>query len=282
MPIQALHACGVPTVIMALWAVPDEAGNNIMTKFYEMLAASGGDGDAPHLMRMAILRTFDSPAALRSRWMDWAPLQVHGAAQVQMPPPPAAEKKLRMLCVHTDESRDFAESMLRALAAQVTVVPAPGAAGEEEVEEVENMEDLLEQVHDKYLFDEDAVPAREDVEGTALWLCLFGVERSEEDESVDMLAEAMLRFEPTLIMLSGHAADMAGIFETRAPGTRVVCLEESAEALAAVLAKEAVDDQSIALSLSAECGSTAAADAPAWAAGLIFVVQIYTREGNLD
>ena len=70
---------------------------------------------------------------------------------------------------------------------------------------MDDTDELLELVFDDEfpLFGEDSVPAR--VEGTALWLCLFGLEPGDE-AAASRLAEAMARCEPACVLLSKKAA----------------------------------------------------------------------------
>jgi hypothetical protein len=96
---RALLACGVPTVLLSLWSLPDQKGAAIMQRFYTLLAdasVGGGamQGDAAALLRQAILAEFQG-GELRRRWMDWGGLQVLGAGKLSLPTP--APRPLELL-----------------------------------------------------------------------------------------------------------------------------------------------------------------------------------------
>ena len=76
------------------------------------------------------------------------------------------------------------------------------------------------------------------VDGTELWLCLFGLELSDAEEA-GRLAEAMVRCEPACVLLAGRGAEgLARALGERAPGTRTRCVEDSPEAAAALFTEE--------------------------------------------
>jgi CHAT domain-containing protein/tetratricopeptide (TPR) repeat protein len=126
---RALIACGVPTVILSLWTLPDHAAEVVMGEFYRLLAdgsVGGGamQGDASALLRAAILKQFPG-SALKQRWMDWAPLQILGAGAIRLPKPKrkgtAADEPLSLLCLYTDDVRSEGEQF-RPLVSEYSVV----------------------------------------------------------------------------------------------------------------------------------------------------------------
>ena len=85
---RALLACGVPTVVLSLWALPDQKACNIMQRFYSLLTKAGGkeiiEINAAGVLRTAIMQEFPANQ-LRQRWSDWGGLQVLGAGTVRLP-----------------------------------------------------------------------------------------------------------------------------------------------------------------------------------------------------
>ena len=109
---RSLLACGVPTVVLSLWSLPDKAAQALMDTFYQLLADTGVgggpmQGSASTLLRMAILKQFQG-SALKRRWSDWAPLQVLGAGTIRLPVP---MQPIRVLSIHEFLEHDGQDSL---------------------------------------------------------------------------------------------------------------------------------------------------------------------------